>query len=211
MSSSLKSLTQQLDGYDLSADHHEIVYGLLCKAYELGKKSKVEEGFYKFPVPPKNKDFDGFDDFDERYLLLEGKTLRLVHEKYGYVETTMTFNKNENGLKYSNVLAWVSEDDDNIVWEAAEASTEDDSGWTAYVNIDLTRYVKRCKMLASTLGTGTLFLGRINGVTRNLLTTSKYTSSMICVPIGSSVGYSPEDVEVVEVLASNISEEGIWL
>lgn len=124
----------------------------------------------------------------------------------------MTLNKNEYGLKYSNVLSWISEDADNVLWEAADASTEDGSGWEAYVDIDLTIIPKQAKKRdASTLESGTLFLGNVNGVTRNLLTTSKYTSNMICVPIGNITGYAPEDVEVIEVLATGISEEGIWL
>lgn len=207
MSSSLKNLEQQLYGYDLSAENNELVYDLVCEAYELGKKSKVEEGFYEFPVPSPGNDFE---DFDERYLLLEGKTLRLVHEKYGTLETTMTFTGNEYGLKYSNILAWVREDDDDVVWTALELSSSEDSGWKAYVDVDITRYVKKYKKLASTLEPGTLFLGKVDGVTRNLLTTSKYTLTMTCVPIGDGTAYAPKDVEVVEVLATGISEEGIW-
>lgn len=209
-------MKEELESIYNSLKYQSSTYSLamgsvLDKLYELTLDEDETDSlgdFYEFPVPSPGNDFE---DFDERYLLLEGKTLRLVHEKYGTLETTMTFNKNEYGLKYSNILSWLREDEDDTVWTALELSSSEDSGWKAYVDVDITRYVKKFKKLASTLEPGTLFLGKVDGVTRNLLTTSKYTPSMTCVPIGDNTGYDPKDVEVVEVLATGISEEGIWL
>lgn len=209
-------MKEELESIYNSLKYQSSTYSLamgsvLDKLYELTLDEDETDSlgdFYEFPVPSPGNDFE---DFDERYLLLEGKTLRLVHEKYGYVETTMTFNENENGLKYSNILSWVREDEDDVVWTALELSSSEDSGWKAYVSVDIASVPNQEKTLASTLEPGTLFLGKVDGFTRNLLTTSMYTSSMTCVPIGDGNGYDPKYVEVVEVLATGISEEGIWI
>lgn len=201
MSSSLKSITQQLDGYDLSSDHHEIVYDLVCSAYELGKKDSLN-GFYKFPIPSPDNDFD---DFDERYKLLEGRTVRFVHPDYGYLETILLFNTNEYGLKYSSILSWIDEGVDEALWCAANGSNRQESGWTAYVSVDLSSFPKTQKTLASALTPGTFFIGRIKDEELYFMVMEGYLG-MVCIPVGVDEEFSPEVVEVVKIIAKDLDK-----
>lgn len=179
MSSSLKSITQQLDSFN---------------------------GFHKFPVPGVG---NNLEVNDERYNALEGAIAKVVYPELG----TLTFKLHKGDGLYedlSSIFAWV-EDTDPVLHEALEKASYGDKHWEIYVNVDITCIPENNKTLASSLETGTLFLGKINGVTRSLFTTTKYTSHMICIPIGNSMGYDPKDVEVLEIFAENVSEEGIWL
>lgn len=207
MKQELQALYSSIKSYETVSS--QMLEKLLERVHELLLDEDVTgtnifEDFYEFPLPSDDNDLD---DWDERYLHLEGKTLLLVNERVGTLKTTMTRHVDTFNRKNSSLTTWIGENDDDVVWTAANEISLGDPYWKAYVDIDITSLPKNIrKNTASTLALGTVFFGKVDGVEQNMFMTLKGTDYRMCVALRDGKSYSPEDVDVIRVITVDMAD-----